>query len=144
MLKHIKKGDILLLVIFIAAAVLIAGVPLIRSGRRSDESNSTYLIGNSDLNDDQVVIIVGGEQYGIWPLGRDQVIDVRTDYGFNEVTISEMGVSVTKSDCVNQICVDTGTIRQEGQMIVCLPHRLIVEIRPAEGSRDSEYDAIAH
>ena len=48
-------------------------------------------------------------------------------------------VSVTEADCPDKVCVNTGEISKSGDTIVCLPHKLVVEI---EGST-SETDAVA-
>lgn len=144
MKKIIKKGDIALLAAFLAAAILIACIPMIRSAA----DNSSDTAGASDpagapegTGASEVVITIAGDTYGTYPLSEDRVIEIRNSYGTNEVTIQGGSVSVTKSDCANQICVDTGAIRTEGQMIICLPHRLSVEIR-AGHAQEEEYDAI--
>lgn len=152
MRKLIKKGDIALFVLFAAAAVLIACIPAIRSASSqkgqtavSSSDGSAGNAGNIDEDTDsglQVIITVAGETYGTYPLSEDRVIEISNSYGTNEVTIENGSVSVTKSDCANQICVDTGAVRSEGQMIICLPHRLSVEIRSDGQKHENEYDAI--
>ena len=49
------------------------------------------------------------------------------------------------SDCKNQICVNTGKISRAGEIIVCLPNYVIVEIiGSGEGGGENEdVDAIA-
>ena len=32
------------------------------------------------------------------------------------------------ADCPDKICINMGTIRKKGQTIICLPHKLVVEI----------------
>lgn len=136
MRKHLKKGDIVLFAAFAAAAVLIACIPFVRSQAAGESREAS---GNAA----RVVITIAGEEYGSWPLDQNRVLNVENAYGFNEVTIQDSTVAVTRSDCANQICVDTGAIRRTGEMIVCLPHRLVVTIQSGEGTSENEYDAIS-
>ncbi len=34
-----------------------------------------------------------------------------------------------QADCHDKICVKTGAISQKGEVIACLPHKLIIEIK---------------
>ena len=43
--------------------------------------------------------------------------------------IEKNGVTVTRSDCADKICVNTGKITKPGQTIVCLPARVSVELQ---------------
>lgn len=71
--------------------------------------------------------------------GSEQTIEVRSDAGYNEVHIKDGGVSVDEADCANQVCVQTGVVKRAGDMIVCLPHELVVQVvnDPAEASNIS-------
>lgn len=58
---------------------------------------------------------------------RELVIETR--YGRNTVYIEPGAISVTEADCPDGICVRMGKLTTEGGMpIVCMPHRLMIEI----------------
>lgn len=57
---------------------------------------------------------------------------------FNKIEIENGKIAITDADCPDKICVKTGWISEPGQSIVCLPHKLIIEI---EG-KNSNYDDI--
>ena len=38
------------------------------------------------------------------------------------------GVRVEEADCKNQICVKTGAIHFPGEVIACMPHRMMIYI----------------
>lgn len=61
----------------------------------------------------------------------DQSIDKNTtfDTGTNTVVIKDGVVFVKKADCKNQVCVKSGKISKKGESIVCLPNKVIVEIK---------------
>ena len=133
MIKDIKKGDIFLLAIFVAAALLIAFSPLLQC-RGSSGKHSQPLV---------LKIRISGELYGTYDLNKNQSIQIQNQYGSNTLSIQTGTVSMTESDCRNQICVQTGPIEAPGQMIVCLPHELIAEITASSDSVAPSYDAIS-
>lgn len=133
MIKDIKKGDIFLLAIFAAAALLIAFSPLLQSRGFSGKDSQPLVLK----------IRISGELYGTYDLNKNQSIQIQNQYGSNTLSIQSGTVSMTESDCRNQICVQTGPIEAPGQMIVCLPHELIAEITASSDSVAPSYDAIS-
>lgn len=60
-----------------------------------------------------------------------------------ELAVGPDGVRVGRTDCPAQICRDMGAIRFPGYQIICLPHRLLVEIAPrTDESGDYPVDAV--
>lgn len=47
---------------------------------------------------------------------------------YNLLSVSASGVSMEDADCPDQICVHHISIRSGGESIICLPHKLMVEI----------------
>lgn len=133
MIKDIKKGDIFLLAIFVAAALLIAFSPFLQCRGSSGKYSQPLLLK----------IRISGELYGTYDLNKNQSIQIQNQYGSNTLSIQSGTVSMTESDCRNQICVQTGPIEAPGQMIVCLPHELIAEITASSDSTAPSYDAIS-
>ena len=78
----------------------------------------------------KVVITVNGEQYGTYPLDENTVLDIKTGLGHNIVEVKDGQARVTEADCPNQICVKTHPMSKDVPYpIVCLPHKLTVELR---------------
>ncbi len=76
-------------------------------------------------------ITVDGEVYEIIPLTRDMEEVRREVQGFIGTThVEAIGgrVRVTRSDCPDKVCVHSGWINRPGQMVVCLPNRVVVRI----------------
>lgn len=44
------------------------------------------------------------------------------------IEIEDGQIRVKSSDCPDKVCVDTGYISKEGEKIVCLPKKLIIEV----------------
>jgi len=74
-----------------------------------------------------VRITANGTEY-TYELDDDREIAVETDLGTNIVVIEEGFVYVREADCPDKICVHHVRINKTGETIVCLPHRLVVEI----------------
>ena len=54
--------------------------------------------------------------------------DARIAAGQNMVAICNGEVSMEDADCPDRLCVKSGAISKAGQMIVCLPNKIIVKI----------------
>ena len=110
-LPFFKKADIILVIVLvvIAAAGLIAAGPVKQSGMAA-------------------VISVDGEQVDRLDLSADQSVRIDTQYGSNLITVENGSVSVTEADCPGKDCIRLGSISRTGQIIVCLPHHLVVKI----------------
>ena len=72
-----------------------------------------------------------------------------TDGGYNIIEVSPDGIAIAAADCPDQICVLQGGLR--GHIsdsllpIICLPHRLVVELKPdGSASSDASPDAVAY
>ncbi len=77
------------------------------------------------------VIRVDGEIYKKINLDTVAVaydMEIKTEFGYNKLHIEHDGISVTEADCRDHICMDQGKVSQAGVPIVCLPHRLTIEI----------------
>jgi hypothetical protein len=84
----------------------------------------------------EVLVTVDGAAYRRLALtdDTDETFTVETEWGYNVVIIRDGAVDVTEADCPNQICVNTKPAREIGDMIVCLPHKMVVEIVPGGGA----------
>lgn len=109
-----KKFDLILIVSVLGLAAAIWG------GR-------TLLHPASDAP--VAVIRLDGEVKERLPLDREARITVKTpEGGSNTVVVEDGAVCVESADCPDRICVHAGWIREAGDVIVCLPHRLTVTV----------------
>jgi len=121
--KILRRGDFVLLFLFLACAALVAASPLIHSPSEAR----------------RVRITCRGEEFGIYPLDKDAEITVTQAGNTNIIAIENHTVHMESATCHNQVCVDTGVISRTGETIVCLPNRVVVEILgPQKGGEDDE------
>ncbi|MEY7999485.1 NusG domain II-containing protein [Clostridium sp. Mt-5] len=58
---------------------------------------------------------------------------------FNLVEVEKGKIRIVDADCPDKICVKTGWISEPGGSIVCLPHKLIINIQ----GNNSKYDELS-
>ena len=105
-------------VLFFAVVLLIAfGLIVLRLAITNKEDAAKSVVVESD----------GSILYAV-PFSDDQTLSVKTEYGENSIRIERGKVYVENADCPKQICVHTAPIRDIGQTIVCLPHRVVVSV----------------
>ncbi len=72
-------------------------------------------------------------------LNEDKIISILN--GKIQVEIKGKRARVLSSDCPQHICMNTGWIQHNGQAIVCVPNRVLIEIK----SKGPEFlDAVAY
>lgn len=81
-------------------------------------------------------ITVSGEEYGTYSLEEDQVIKVGDT---NICEIKDKKVSMLSADCPDQLCIHQRTIQLQGETIVCLPNKVVLEIT---GTRQTDQEAL--
>lgn len=87
---------------------------------------------------DVVLIKVDGEVKHQLELNKDTELMVSGyNCGENQVVIKDGAVYMSDADCPDKLCVNMVRISKTGETIVCLPHRVVVEISGGESSIDS-------
>ena len=61
-------------------------------------------------------------------MAEHAIRSLRGAKGMSEVEIGSPGVRMRTSSCRFQRCVHRGWIRRQGDMIVCIPNRIVVTI----------------
>ncbi|WP_424321481.1 NusG domain II-containing protein [Lacticaseibacillus chiayiensis] len=59
------------------------------------------------------------------------------DSDWNQIEVQGAGVAITEANCQDQVCVRRGRITKPGQTIVCLPHKLLIEIKSNKGGSNN-------
>ena len=86
-----------------------------------------------------VRVSVDGEVYGEYPLSENNEIQIGDDKSYNLIMIKDGEASVTEASCPDKLCVNQGKIHYDGQSVVCLPNKVVVEV---VGGEQSDYDAV--
>ncbi len=83
-----------------------------------------------------VEIYQDGTLYARYPLWIDRSVEIDAVNGHNTIEIKGGQVWVSDADCPGKDCMGMGKIRRAGQVILCAPHRLSVQITGGENAPD--------
>ena len=121
MFKILTKADIVLFFCLIALGIALAWFSL-----AGDSAGA------------EVVVTVEGKIYGTYDLNKDQTVTIKQNGHTNKFIIKDGTVQMTEANCRNHVCIDSGAISRTSQSIVCLPNRVVIEIKGG-----GEFDAVS-
>lgn len=123
--SRMKPWDFIILLILILASF----TPLvIFSVQQANQQTVSY----------SAILKVDGQQIKSFPLSNNQkhytykYTDADGDY--NLIEIDHEQIRIKQASCLDQICVQRGWIKKPGETIVCLPHKLVIEVQASDGS----------
>lgn len=142
--KLFTKADAVLLVVLL---VLGLGSPLLLQKKPSENAKVMIycegeLMESWDLDQDTAFgfIAAKNENEKNTILNLTFLSSIHEPSEFDNYIVVENGtVEVTYANCHGKDCVRTGKISREGQVIACLPHKLLITI----SSGEDEMDAVA-
>lgn len=116
---YIKPGDWLL--ISLAGLAVVALTITLWSGEVAE----------------QAVIRSGGKIFNVVPLARDQTISVPGPLGISIITIEKQRARISSDPSPRQYCVRQGWLQQAGEIALCLPNQVSVELTGKHKKYDS-------
>lgn len=128
MKKKINKYDIML----IAAIIIINIFLILYGGRNAVKGNSkiAYIYSDNKLV----------REYVLTDDVKDE-IKIESETGFNVLHIENGQIWIHDASCPDKICISQGKISKDGEIIVCLPNKMLIKIVDNE---EDEIDFIAN
>lgn len=101
--------------------------------------SSIFYIKNIATNqgDKYILVEVNGKEYKKITINDNDKLkhlDINTKYGYNKLEIEKGKVRVIEANCKDKLDIKQGFIRDTGELIVCLPNRLVIEIKSEQNS----------
>jgi hypothetical protein len=96
----------------------------------------TLKLWNGELAD-KAIIRSGGKIFREVPLSRDQQIEVRGPLGISIITIQNRKARIASDPSPRQYCVRQGWLQQAGEIALCLPNQVSVEMIGSKKQYDS-------
>ena len=119
-----KKADMVL----VAVILTIAAISLFMGKAIKDDGNS-------------VTVSVDGVKTAEYSLKESGTYELSGyDGGYNTLVIEDGVAYLTEADCPDKLCVKQGKVSKVGETIVCLPHRIVIEV---VGEGEGEVDAVS-
>lgn len=122
----IRKGDI----------IVILGLIIMSFGLN-------FAINRAVVGDEGDMLVIEQDGVVMKKLPIDKDTEYKVEYGghYNIVVIKDKKAYIKEADCQDQICTHMHPIEKEGQTIICLPHRLYLELETKDTNKKDE-DAI--
>ena len=111
--RHIRNDIILVAVLLLAAVV-----------------GGIYLFAFRPSGD-TVKVTVGGNEYGVYSLSHDRVVDIYTgedNSQLNRLVIKDGKAFVEQATCPDGICSNHRAVFRDGESIICLPHGVVITV----------------
>ena len=121
-----KKKDIILGIGIIAVALLMLLVMQINRGEEGD----------------RIQVTLDGKVYGTYSLEKDQVIEIEEGSFYNKICVEDGKAYMEEANCPDGYCEEQGKISRHTQTIVCLPHKLVVEVLESDNGKKENEDEI--
>ena len=118
-LSHIRLGDYLTLLTGVLFTIWI--------------SMAVWSGGPADT----ALIRSGGKVFKEVPLSRDQQIEVPGPLGTSIITIEKRKARISSDPSPRQYCVRQGWLQQAGEIAICLPNEVSVELTGGAKKYDS-------
>lgn len=96
----------------------------------------TLTLWNGELAD-RALIRSGGKVFKEVPLSRDQQIEVPGPLGVSIITIEKRKARITSDPSPRQYCVRQGWLKNAGEIAICLPNEVSVELTGGQKKYDS-------
>ena len=113
--KKKRKHDIILGLILLSVASILFVVDLTNV--------------SSDTGNRKVVVSVDGKKTAEYPLKKDATYELSGSHlGTNTLVIRSGKVYISEANCPDKQCMKQGKISRAGEMLVCLPNRVVVKI----------------
>ena len=89
------------------------------------------------------VVYQDGQRIGSYLLTQDLSLTIPygKQSGYNLLSIREGRALISDADCPDRLCVRQHAIGQSGESIICLPHKLVIQI---ESGKERELDAVTY
>lgn len=86
----------------------------------------------------EIRVSVNNREYGVYSLDKNQKITIGEDDWENILEIKNGSANMIKADCPDKVCVNHAPISKKGETIVCLPHKVVVEVVDRDGTQTKD------
>ncbi|GAA0114616.1 NusG domain II-containing protein [Clostridium senegalense] len=132
-MKVIKKLDIIIIVILF----FISFIPYL-----------VFYVNNSGAISEQVYAVVTSDGKVFKEIRLDNHVGeeefkLETKNGYNIIKVMDNKIGIIDSDCKDKVCKQVGYIHRVGETVVCLPHKVVIEIKGNIKNNNTEEDFIS-
>lgn len=133
-LELVRPFDVVVVILLLLGSF----IPLVifsQSTKNVDESSTIY-----------AVVTIDGEPVKEIELSEDTPNETFTFYPadgqYNIIEVDGTKIRNKEDNSPDQIAVKTGWISKPGETAICLPHKLIIEVKATDSSKESDDEVI--
>lgn len=133
-LELVRPFDVVVVILLLLGSF----IPLVifsQSTKNVDESSTIY-----------AVVTIDGEPVKEIELSEDTPNETFTFYPadgqYNIIEVDGTKIRNKEDNSPDQIAVKTGWISKPGETAICLPHKLIIEVKATDASKESDDEVI--
>lgn len=104
---------------------------------------AAFLLVTGSPPGSRVEVRAGGHVVFAAPLDEARRVEVSGPLGTTLLEIKDGAVRVIHSPCRQQVCVRMGAIHYHGEVLACVPNRVVVQVVGKAGGNDPAYDFIS-
>ncbi|MDR2465140.1 MAG: NusG domain II-containing protein [Streptococcaceae bacterium] len=121
---HLKKMDVFILILLFCFSFIPWGITAYNQSQHPAISYSAQLRVNGKIIKD-------------FPLSKNtEYVYIEKDGDENVIEVKNNRIRIARANCPDQVCVRRGWISKGGETIVCLPHKLVLEVIASDGSQE--------
>ena len=102
----------------LCAVIVIGGLLLYRGLGRGEGTVAVISVDGEEL-----------ERVDLSKVRKEYDLEISTEYGSNTIHIEPGAISIIQADCPDRICMAQGKLTGSGIPIICMPHRLVIEVQ---------------
>ena len=102
------------------------------------------LVWSSSAPRGQRVIVSASERLVyLGSLDKEDIVELHGPVGKTVLTVDNKGARITLAPCPLKVCMTMGPAVQQGDILACVPNRILVEIEGGT-SQPANYDLLSH
>jgi hypothetical protein len=126
-MKLFKKMDIVIIICLMVLSFLPHFIFAKNINKNYDSIYATIKVDGEIYRNVQLSLLKDNNEFTI-----------ETSNGNNTILVKDKSISITHADCHDSLCVKQGVKSKVGDTIVCLPHKLVIEIKGKEEDSSSD------
>lgn len=119
----LTKGDKILVILLVVFSIVFSFFSFSYSLNKGSEKFVSIQINGKEIKSVKLSKDIIGKTY-----------EIETEFGKNVLQFGDGEVKIIEASCLDKLCIEQGTIKNVGQLLVCLPNRLVVEIKSMDQS----------
>lgn len=123
----IKRWDIIITLLLVLLSFLPIAVFSYQQAEKQSEGAEYVAVIKVDNKEVRRIPLIDNT--------KSEIFDIHTSKeDYNTIEVRGDRIRIKGANCYDQVCVQMGFISKPGETVVCLPHRLVIEIKSTNGN----------